>query len=249
MQLDLFTPDKTIPSPYWKIRFGGRTVQYSLRRSTRARHVWLRVGIGTGLEVVAPAKMPFKEIEAAVEKKRLWIERHLDKAGVPDKPEPRPPLKDGVTLPYLGREVTLRLLKDDGPARVWLEDGALYTSVPGRDDELVRAALVSWYKKMARKVILEKLDRLKGEHRIGSVSIKSQKTRWGSCSTKGNLNFNWRLVMAPHKVIDYLIVHELTHLEHPDHSKRFWAKVARRCPDYKKHEEWLLTHGRAVLPI
>ena len=250
-QLDLFsqTKNKSVASPYWRIKLGRRTVQYTLRRSGRAKHVWLRVGIGTGLEVVAPAKMALKDIEAAIEKKHLWVERHLQKAGVPEKPAPKPPLEDGITLPYLGREVTLRLSVSDGPSRVRLDDGSLLAAVPPDVDDGVRLALESWYKKMARKVILEKLERLRDGKKIGRVTIRSQKTRWGSCSTKGNLNFNWRLVMAPHRVIDYLIVHELTHLDHPDHSKRFWAKVARRCPDYKRHEEWLLSHGRAVMPI
>lgn len=75
------------------------------------------------------------------------------------------------------------------------------------------------------------------------VFIKDQKTRWGSCSSQGNLNFNYRLVMAPLPVIDYLVTHELAHLAEMNHSKRFWSLVERVCPEYKKHRQWLKEHG------
>lgn len=80
--------------------------------------------------------------------------------------------------------------------------------------------------------------------RYRKVFIKNQRTRWASCSKKGNLNFNWRLLWAPPEVLDYVIVHELCHLVEMNHSPRFWAQVALWCPDYKKHRKWLRVHGR-----
>jgi hypothetical protein len=82
--------------------------------------------------------------------------------------------------------------------------------------------------------------------RYGRVSVKDQKTRWGSCSEKGNLNFNWRLMTAPASVRDYVVIHELCHLIEMNHSKNFWQQVSRFCPDHKTCRKWLRDHGREL---
>ena len=82
---------------------------------------------------------------------------------------------------------------------------------------------------------------------FGRITIRAQKTRWGSCSTKGNLNFNCLLLRAPEEILDYVIVHELCHRKEMNHSKAFWAEVAKVCPDYKKHRKWLKDHGDELM--
>lgn len=79
------------------------------------------------------------------------------------------------------------------------------------------------------------------------ITIRDQKTRWGSCSAKGTLSFNWRLMLAPPAVLDYVVVHELCHLTHMDHSKAFWALVESVCPDYRAHRKWLKEHGHELI--
>lgn len=79
------------------------------------------------------------------------------------------------------------------------------------------------------------------------ITIRDQKTRWGSCSAKGTLSFNWRLMLAPPAVLDYVVVHELCHLTHMDHSPAFWALVEQVCPDYRAHRKWLKEHGRELV--
>ncbi|HEX7557121.1 MAG TPA: M48 family metallopeptidase, partial [Leptolinea sp.] len=81
-----------------------------------------------------------------------------------------------------------------------------------------------------------------------SISIRSQRTRWGSCSTRGTLSFNWRLIMAPPEVLDYVVVHELAHLKERNHSKKFWAVVALYCPHYLKYRAWLKQNQAAMWP-
>ncbi|MHB1392929.1 MAG: M48 family metallopeptidase [Clostridia bacterium] len=111
-------------------------------------------------------------------------------------------------------------------------------------------AFGSWFNKRAEEVFSERLKYYCGiigvkYHRF---CIKAQKTRWGSCSSKGNLNFNWRLVMAPEWVLDYVVVHELAHLKHMNHSKEFWDTVAIYIPEYKKAVAWLKENGGTLKP-
>lgn len=82
--------------------------------------------------------------------------------------------------------------------------------------------------------------------RFNRIFIKDQRTLWGSCSAKGNLNFNWRVALAPEAVVDYLVIHELAHLLEMNHSRRFWAHVAQHCPDYKRHRRWLRENGQKL---
>ncbi len=247
MQLDLFSPIKGSPPPVWTVRISGSSVPFTLKRSARAKQVWLRIGLGTGLVVVAPPGMHVREVEKVILKKADWIKKHLSHIDEPYKITKKPLVKDGLPIPYLGKEFTLRVLPagDEGPA-VTLTGGEIVVETPDRGESALMGALKGWYKDMARKVIPERVERLSDGHKVGRVSIRDQSTRWGSCSPKGNLSFNLRLMMAPMRVVDYLIIHELTHLEHQNHSKRFWDKVAKRCPKYVEYEEWLKKHGRSL---
>ncbi len=246
MQLDLFGR-KAANSSVWTVKIDGKTISYTLRKSARARHVWLRLGIGTGLEVVAPERMPLKELDQILANKRAWIERHVALPRT-EKPLRLKPLGNGSKIKYLGEDRLLRVRINGSAGSVRMAGEEVLMEAPPGGPEVVKELLEEWYKKMARKVIIEKIRKLSNGREVGRICIRDQKTRWGSCSAKGNLSFNWRLVMAPPRVIDYLIIHELTHLEHPDHSKKFWARVASRCPDFEEREVWLKTHGLTLWP-
>lgn len=127
-------------------------------------------------------------------------------------------------------------------------DGALTLTVASNDEATVRAALEAWYRRQAQAIVVERL--ALWNQRYGftyhRVTIKEQKTRWGSCSRQGNLNFNWRLLLAPLEVLDYVLIHELSHLKEQNHSPRFWAVVALACPDYRARRHWLREHGHEL---
>ena len=110
------------------------------------------------------------------------------------------------------------------------------------------AVLECWMKSMARLLINQRIRVLNSvlKLRYNRVAIRGQKTRWGSCSSLGNLNFNWRLVMAPLPVMDYIVAHELLHLVEPNHSKKFWTLVESVCPDYKNCRDWLKKNGHRL---
>ena len=107
-------------------------------------------------------------------------------------------------------------------------------------------AFQEWYRRQARQVIGEHVELFAAKYsfQYGKIRISSARTRWGSCSPTGDLSFSWRLILNPLEVVDYVIIHELVHTVHHNHSKRFWKKVEKILPDYKEYNKWLRKHGQ-----
>ncbi len=213
-------------------------ISYSVRRSTRARRVRVTVDPHAGVEVVLPQRAPAREADVAVAQLRGWIERRLAEAeSVRSQVAAR-----GDTVPYLGRD--LRLVAEPGRTRVHRRGDTLL--VPGAD---AAAALERWYRRQAKAEIGPRLDAAVA--RLGRsytrLAIRAQRTRWGSCSSSGVMSFNWRLLLAPEAVLDYVVWHEACHLAVMDHSPRFWALVAEHCPDYQAPRRWLRRHGATLV--
>ena len=108
--------------------------------------------------------------------------------------------------------------------------------------------MIHWYKEKAENKLSEKVDRLVKTTSLKpkSVGIKSYKSRWGSCSSKGKVDFNWKIIMAPNRIVDYVVAHELCHLKHHDHSPKFWKAVERLMPDYTNCREWLKNNAEGL---
>jgi hypothetical protein len=211
---------------------------YTIRRSTRARRVRVNVHAHTGVEVVLPAHAPDRAAAAAIVELRPWIERRLsDVQGVLAQIAER-----GATVPYLGG--TLQLQPQAGRQRVHRCGERLL--VPPGDS---RPALERWYRRMARQEVAVRLDRataLAGTP-YRDLIIRAQRTRWASCSATGRMSFNWRLLLAPEPVLDYVVWHEVCHLQVLDHSPRFWALLERRWPRYRQDRDWLRRHGATLV--
>jgi hypothetical protein len=145
-------------------------------------------------------------------------------------------------VPYLGEQLTLQA--DSGRARVHRAGQRLL--VPGGDP---RPALERWYRRAARAEIAPRLDRataLTGTP-YRDLSIRAQRTRWASCSPDGAMSFNWRLLLAPAHVLDYVVWHEVCHLQILDHSPRFWALLGRHWPEWREDREWLRRNGATLV--
>lgn len=129
--------------------------------------------------------------------------------------------------------------------KVQIEEEKILITLPEGAEGEAGSALEHWFRSMARLLINQRVRVINQTLNLSynRIFIKGQKTRWGSCSRQKNLNFNWRLVMAPLPVLDYVVAHELLHLAEPNHSKRFWALVEEICPDYKEHRAWLKNNG------
>ncbi len=214
-------------------------IHYSIRRSPRARRVRVNVDAERGVEVVLPQRCPEREAAAAIQELRPWIRRRLAdlnraRAAVAER---------NGTLPYLGR--TLRLVSEPGRRRVHRRGDELL--VPDGPDR--QPAVERFYRRAAHTEISARLD--DACEQVGAtyrrLTIRGQRTRWASCSRSGSMSFNWRLLLAPEEVLEYVIWHEVCHLEVMDHSPRFWALLARRCPDYRERIRWLRLNGASLV--
>jgi predicted metal-dependent hydrolase len=221
-------------------------IPYRIRRSTKARHARIVVD-GGGVEVVVPRGFALRQVEPFVEEKRPWIERTLRRMRQSEAELPPARLEDGGDVPYLGERLALRL-SAGSRARVIERGEALEVRAPELDEPAVRAVLERWYRRRAREEVTRRLDAAvaRAGTGYGSLQIRGQRSRWASCSSSGAMSFNWRLLLAPAEILDYVVEHEVAHLEVHDHSERFWALLASRCSDWRERERWLRRYGHAL---
>lgn len=222
---------------------------YTVRRSDRARRARIQV-TSDGVEVIVPRRLPLEEVEPFVASKREWIERTLlrMRAAAAERPPPR--LEDGGEVPFLGERLLLRVRVEPDRRRdhVVRRGDVLAVAVSEPGPEAVRAALERWYRAQARIEVATRLDAAvtRAGQSYSSLQIRGQRSRWASCSSKGGMSFNWRLLLAPPEILDYVVEHEVAHLEIHDHSKRFWNLLASRRPGYEDEERWLRHNGSTL---
>jgi len=230
---------------------GEMAVPFTIRKSRRAKNISITVSMD-GVTVTAPGYVSEHEISSFIEKKRKWISQKVSNYEEQKKRKPRETeFVDGENLKFQGDDFLLQVLEYDGKTTkaalkgdrfvVHLNRGLLLDT---RREE-VQAKLEQLYRDKAREAVLERLEYFKSKLGVdyNGLRIKDQKTRWGSCSKNGNLNFNWKIVIAPSDIIDYIVVHELCHLLHMNHSKEFWETVASQIPGYKDKKRWLKENG------
>jgi len=196
--------------------------------------------------VLSPLKVPEDIIKRRVGSKGSWIVKKLVqlmevKLNTPDRT-----FTDGQLFLFLGKDYPLYIFKNGRKIpKVFFSGDQFNIELHEYDHKKMRKAMEKWYRKKADRIINDRVEVY--IHKIGKrpkiVKVKEQKRRWGSCTAKGNLYFNWRCIMAPPAVIDYIVVHEMSHLVIPNHSKRFWQKVGSVLPDYKKRRKWLKDNG------
>lgn len=213
-------------------------------RTSRIKSADVRVEDGA-VSIVVPRELPDERIAQILTDKRQWIRNKiiLHREAMPVSAKE---YVSGESFSYLGRNYRLKVHQGAYvPAK--LTQGRLVVTVPGGKDQphMIRNALLRWYKRRAESKLQDKAKRyavIVGVEPAG-VGIKSFKSRWGSCSAKGKIDFNWKVIMAPNRVVDYVVIHELCHLIRHDHSPEFWREVERVVPDYSVCKEWLKVNG------
>ena len=223
------------------------TVPYRIRRSNRALHARILVD-ADGVEVVVPRNFPLRKVEPFVQEKRPWIERTLRRMRESEERFPPARVCDGGQVPYLGERLSLAVREEPSRSRAHVARRGSELRVALGPDTPLEAALEAWYRRRARAEIAPRLEAALERAGRGytTLQIRGQRTRWASCSTTGAMSFNWKLLLAPAEILDYVVEHEVAHLDVQDHSERFWRLVASRCPAWREHERWLRSHGHAL---
>ncbi|MEX1023214.1 MAG: SprT family zinc-dependent metalloprotease [Dehalococcoidia bacterium] len=237
-----------------EVQLGDARIQYRVVRSPK-RHKTIEITVDElGLvTIAAPMGTTSDRLEETVRRRAKWIVLH-DGAASPSAPTRR--FVSGESFPYLGRSVRLTVRPtDDQDVSIRFHHWQFDLDVPRRlhGDERqmkVRAAVAAWYRERAALKLPARVDRIAGLLGVQpkAVLIRDQRIRWASCSADGTLRFNWRAVMAPPALIDYVVAHELAHLRIRAHSAEYWAVVAQAIPDYRMRRERLREVG-AVLDI
>lgn len=228
-----------------QIVLDGRVVSYTVKRSDRAKQVRLEVREGTGLAVVVPRSYRLQRLDGLLEGKKRWVLRNLARHVWIAPPCTAREVRSGSTVPYLGRELRVVECPVAGRAfsAILMRNELSFSRAAGGAS--LDLLLERWYREQALKLIKQRVDGLVTRLGLsyGRIIIRGQRTRWGSCSHRGNLSFNWRLMMTPEPVIDYVVVHEVAHLKEMNHTKRFWDLVAEECPRWREQRKWLDDHG------
>lgn len=222
---------------------------YTLVRSKRksaAIHVR-----GAKVEVRIPDFVDDQWAQDFIWAKQVWVRQKL--AHQVEQAQLRPTLENGQTLLWLGHKHDIQLCHSKGieiqQGRIVIGIGQLALNSSAQANK-IQAVLESFFKQQAKSYMVSRTWQLAKQygldHKLVDVVFRRTKTKWGHCTSKGTIQYNWLIMGAPQAVIDYLICHEVSHLRHPNHSPDFWRCVARYCPDYKQHQAWLKQNSMAL---
>lgn len=212
-----------------QMALGGDVVAYRLRLSGNRRTISFYID-ESGMRVHAPLDVPEWRLDALLAERAPWILRKLEEAKSWRKPEPE--WRTGDLLPFMGDILRLKIDRAAGLEGARREGERLW--VPRYTD--VRSSVIEWYRNEARKLFARRIPVYAERLRVApsEVILSNARTRWGSCSARGVVRLNWRLVKVPRAEADYVIAHELAHLRHLNHSPAFWRTVASVCPSYER---------------
>jgi predicted metal-dependent hydrolase len=223
------------------IDLAGREIEYQLRISSRARRLRVQVGM-EGVEVVQPMGIEDRERDDFLRGKERWILRHLERLDR-ERRNRVPQRMESDEILYRGRatRVRVREVGKQCTNKIIMADRTITILRGNTSRTAASVTLENWLREDARREVHAQVEALAADidKQPRKISIRGQRTCWGSCSSRGNLSFNWRLIMAPEYVLRYMVVHEMVHLDVPNHSVRYWRKVRSLCPEADRARQWL----------
>ena len=241
-------PSRPITTGYVELRVGEASIRYQVVRSPRRKKtIEITLDLVQGVCVLAPMKASDARIAEVVRQRAAWIVKTTAVVAAA-KPRPRS-FVTGETLPYRGRQLLLRVsLGMEGEANVAVQARSLDVTIPqaAKDPSAeVEKVLAQWYWRHAMDTLTKAVRDWSSIMGVNAkrVLVKDQRTLWGSCAADGTIRFNWRTVQMAPALMDYIVVHELAHLQHRSHSAKFWQEVARFLPDYLDRRKLLQKAG------
>lgn len=218
-------------------------IEVSVHRTDRVRSADLFVEAST-VRLVVPKRLSDQQIERIVKAKSVWIGKKLRLNSAVVVPK-RKEFISGESVQYLGKNYRLKVIVGEVNT-VKMRGGRIEVTIAtgqkeGRSDALVRQLLISWYRERGVERLTEKVSKVCKQLSVTveSIGVRDFKSRWGSCFASNKVVFNWRIIMAPHHVIDYVVAHELCHLRHHDHSAKFWSMLNQVVTNVSKSKLWL----------
>lgn len=236
-----------------EIILGTLKMHYTIIYGNHCKNIQLRLTAPDHIEVTVPNRLRKQtvNIEQILKDKASWIHKQSSRLlQLQQNPVNKFLTQDSYLL-YLGEPYSITYT-ESMHATVSIDGRSLLVGQPYPVDlHVASLTLRSWYIRMATNILTQKTSFWASQLSVkpAQIRIKDQKTRWGSCSSRNNINYNWRIIMAPESVVDYLVVHELCHLVVPSHSDRFWQLVAKFSPSFHQHRRWLANNGSLLMRI
>ncbi|MBF0444090.1 MAG: M48 family metallopeptidase [Magnetococcales bacterium] len=215
------------------VAFDGREVPYTLIRVRSRKKMTVLVTPNGEVQVRVPVRVTLHQVEKFLKQCREWVLKRL--CVVENQILARPVLSQGAVIPFLDEQLTLHFSTGKGRGIEKFDDKLFVPELWSQDVGQLIQRLELWYSRQARKHFLLRLNHFSEIMGVkyNRLTIRSQKTIWGSCSAKCNINLNWRLMWMPSNVADYVVIHELSHLDYMDHSPEFWQRVKTFSPDHR----------------
>ena len=229
------------------VTWGGTQVPYNIRRSPRRKKtVAVTVGPNGDVLIVAPPHLSTDELDGIVTQKAEWIVRRLQRAQAHGPLLSPREFVSGESILYLGRHYRLKVHPDEG-GDAKLRGGWLHVCAPRgpRQRTEIRETVIAWFRRHASVRLPQRVGAWRSKVGVAMppVVVSDQQKRWGSCDRNGTIRLNWRIIQAPMRLVDYVVVHELVHLRHRGHDREYWQALGRAMPDYERRREDLTQYG------
>ena len=229
-----------------QIQYNSKTIEFQVEYRDR-KTFEIRIIPPDKIRVRVPKRATEEEILKIVESKGQWINQKLFELKDFDYRKVTKEYVNGESFMYMGRNYSLQIVENSNIKKphVKLYQGKFYIETNTRDQDILRQTMENWYREKTLEKVIERVEYFKPYiNRVPrSIRVKEQKKRWGSCNYKGDLMFNWRISMAPSDVLAYIVLHEMCHLIHFNHSRDFWNLLESIMPDYRDKKEWLKING------